>query len=196
MTGISTVSALSDLVSALMKFPLSNQHGFGLIEVCVVMAVAAVLATLAAPSFQDLIAARRLEGAATQLATDLQFIRTEAVARNQALRLSVYESTAGSCYVLHSGAHDNCDCAGNEGPAQCSGAAQEIKTVRFSTAQRVALQANVASLLFDPVHGTSTPSGTLRVVGQGSRAIHQVVNVMGRVRSCSPEGAVAGYRAC
>jgi type IV fimbrial biogenesis protein FimT len=179
-----------------MKFSLSNQHGFGLIEVCVVMALAAVLASLAAPSFQELMAARRLEGAATQLATDLQFIRTEAVARNQALRLSVYEPTTGSCYVLHSGAHDDCDCQGNEGPAQCSGTAQEIKTVRLLNSQRVALQANVESFLFDPVHGTSTPSGTLRVAGPGSRAIHHVVNVMGRVRSCSPEGVVAGYRAC
>jgi hypothetical protein len=27
-------------------------------------------------------------------------------------------------------------------------------------------------------------------------AIHQVTNIMGRVRSCSPAPALSGYRAC
>jgi type IV fimbrial biogenesis protein FimT len=54
----------------------------------------------------------------------------------------------------------------------------------------------VASMRFDPLHGTSTPTGTLRVVGANERAIHHVVNIMGRVRSCSPQAAVRGYAAC
>jgi type IV fimbrial biogenesis protein FimT len=54
----------------------------------------------------------------------------------------------------------------------------------------------VASVLFDPLHGTSTPAGTWRVIGTGGRAVHHVINVMGRVRSCSPQAAVPGYRAC
>jgi type IV fimbrial biogenesis protein FimT len=61
------------------------------------------------------------------------------------------------------------------------------------------VQANVASILFDPLHGTSTPTGTLRVVADSGRAVHHVVNIMGRVRTCSPAGAapvVAGYRVC
>jgi type IV fimbrial biogenesis protein FimT len=60
----------------------------------------------------------------------------------------------------------------------------------------VAVHANVASVLFDPLHGTSTPTGTLRLVGSGGREVQHVVNVMGRVRSCSPLGAVPGYRPC
>jgi len=28
------------------------------------------------------------------------------------------------------------------------------------------------------------------------KAIHHVVNIMGRVRSCSPQGDIPGYRAC
>jgi type IV fimbrial biogenesis protein FimT len=45
------------------------------------------------------------------------------------------------------------------------------------------------------MHGTSTPTGTLRLVGGRGRAVHHVVNVMGRVRSCTPAG-VPGWRAC
>ena len=53
-----------------------------------------------------------------------------------------------------------------------------------------------ASVLFDPLHGTSTPSATFRILGRQGKAIHQVINVMGRVRSCTPTGGVAGYPNC
>ena len=175
----------------------SAQRGFTLIEACIVFAITAIVASSAAPGMRSLIDARRLDGAATQLATDIQFIRAEAVARNEALRLSLHAVSGGSCYVIHTGNADQCSCAGSaSGPAQCSGGAREIKTVALAAADRVALHANVASVLFDPLHGTSTPTGTLRVIGANERAIHHVINVMGRVRSCSPQAAVPGYRAC
>ena len=174
---------------------LSHQRGVTLVEACIVLAVTAVLACTAAPGMQGLIDTRRLEAAATQLATDIQFVRTEAVARNQPLRLSFHARAAGSCYVVHTGAANQCDCAA-AGAAQCLGDAREIKTVNVADADHVSLQANVSSMLFDPLHGTSTPTGTLRVIGRQGRAIHHVINVMGRVRSCSPLGAMPGYRAC
>lgn len=171
------------------------QRGITLIEACIVLAVTAIVVGSAAPGMQSLIDARRLDGAATQLATDIQFIRTEAVARNEALRLSWHAAPVGSCYVIHTGNANQCSCVA-PGPAQCSGGAREVKTVTIASAERVGLQANVASVLFDPLHGTSTPAGTWRVIGTGGRAVHHVINVMGRVRSCSPQAAVPGYRAC
>jgi type IV fimbrial biogenesis protein FimT len=50
-------------------------------------------------------------------------------------------------------------------------------------------------MLFDPVRGTTSPAGTVRVVSDAG-SIHHVVNIMGRARSCSPDGAVKGYKAC
>ncbi len=171
------------------------QRGITLIEAAIVLAVTAIVASAAAPGLQRVIDARRLDGAATQLAADIQFVRTEAVARNEPLRLSFHAVTPGSCYVIHTGAADQCSCAAS-GPAQCSGSAREIRTVTLAATDRVGLQANVGSLLFDPLHGTSSPTGTLRLTGANNRAIHHIVNIMGRVRSCSPQAAVPGYRAC
>ena len=171
------------------------QCGITLIEAAIVLAITAIVATSAVPSLQRVVDARRLEGAATQLAADIQFIRSEAVARNEPLRLSFHATTDGSCYVIHTGAAAECSCAA-PGPAQCSGGAREIRTATLTPADRVSLQANVGSLLFDPLHGTSSPAGTLRLIGTHDRAIHHVVNIMGRVRSCSPQAAVPGYRAC
>jgi type IV fimbrial biogenesis protein FimT len=36
----------------------------------------------------------------------------------------------------------------------------------------------------------------MRLTSRNGTAIHQVVNIMGRVRSCSPAPALSGYRAC
>jgi len=51
-------------------------------------------------------------------------------------------------------------------------------------------------MLFDPGQGTTTPTGSVRLTDSEGRGITHVVNVLGRVRSCSPEGRVPGYRAC
>ena len=172
-----------------------RQRGVSLIETCTVIAITSIVVGSSVPSLQGLIEARRLQGAATTLATDVQFIRTEAVARNQPLRFSMHPSAEGSCYVIHTGAAAQCSCTGS-GPALCSGGAEAIKTVHLRPVDKVALQTNVSSLLFDPLHGTSTPTGTLRLVGSAGKEIRHVINVMGRVRSCSPFAAVTGYAAC
>jgi len=172
--------------------------GFTLVEAAITVAIAAITLSTAVPSFASFVETRRINGVAAQLATDIQFVRSEAVLRNSALRLSLHEDAARSCYVLHSGLAKQCSCD-DDGPAKCTGDAREIKTVVLPAHDRIRVQGNVASILFDPLHGTSTPAGTLKVVADSGRAVHHVVNIMGRVRTCSPVGAapaVAGYRVC
>lgn len=177
-----------------MNKHLRPQRGVTLIEAAVAMTIGAIALSTAAPGFRGLIERKRLEGVATQLATDLQFVRTAAVARNEPLRISFHAVTGGSCYVIHTGARDQCSCRG-DAPASCSGNAAQVKTVWLAAERQIAVQASAASILFDPLHGTTTPTGTARVTApQG--AIHHVVNLMGRVRTCSPEPVLPGYRAC
>ena len=171
-----------------------RQNGFSLIEAMVLVAVTAVIATAAVPSLVAFIDGRRLDAAATALAADIQFVRTEAVARNQPIRISFHADGASTCWVVHTGAATECSC-GDVAPAVCTAGALEIKTMVLGTADRVSVRANVTSIAFDPLHGTSTPTGTLRLVDTGGRAVHHIVNVMGRVRSCTPNG-VPGWRAC
>ena len=174
------------------------QRGVTLIETSVVSAIAAVAVSTVTPSFNGFIENRRIDGAATNLHADIQFVRQEAVLRNRPVRLSFYNNDQSSCYVAHTGNHADCSCD-ISGLATCAAPVMAIKTVAFSATDQVAVQANVKSILFDPLHGTSTPAGTLKVVAKSGRAVHHVVNVMGRVRSCSPQDsttAVPGYRAC
>lgn len=178
-----------------MKTKPARQRGITLIETCMVLAVSTVLATAALPGMQEMIAARRLDNVANQLANDVHLVRTAAVVRNQALRLSFLPHPGGSCYVIHTGSAGQCECS-SSGPAVCNGNAREIKTVSISNADQISVVSNVSSVVFDPMHGTSTPAGTLRIVGASGREVHHIINVMGRVRSCSPAPALPGYRAC
>jgi type IV fimbrial biogenesis protein FimT len=177
------------------RIPAGRERGITLIEAIVVVAIIAIIAATAAPTFADLLDARRLDGAATRLAADVQFIRSEALARNRSLRLSFHAGADATCWIVHSGDASDCSCASGE-VAVCTGGAHAIKSVVLPTAERVRVAANVASIVFDPLHGTSTPTGTLRLEGPRGRAIHHVVNVVGRVRSCTPGGAVIGYPSC
>ena len=173
--------------------------GFTLVEAAVTLAILAVLACGAAPSFSGLIERQRLAGLAAQLASDVQFVRSESVLRNETLRLSFYGAAWGSCYVVHSGSRSQCSCTAASNEATCIAGATQIRTVIVPTSAGASVQANVSSILFDPLHGTSTPTGTLRVTSPAAGAIHHVVNVLGRVRTCSPDGpvpAIPGYRVC
>ena len=171
------------------------QHGLTLLELAIVVAITAIVAAAGAPALTALIDARRLESAATRLAADVQLARSEAIARNRPLRLSVLSGSDASCWIVHSGAAADCRCSSDAG-AVCGASARTIKGVVLPNNERVGVAGNVASIAFDPLHGTSTPTGTLRLIGARGRAIHHVVNVLGRVRSCSPDAAVAGYPPC
>ena len=177
-----------------MKTP-RPQRGVTWIETCVVLAILGVTSSAAVPAMGNLMDARRLEGTAVQFATDVHFARSEAVARNLPVRVSLFGTAQGSCYVVHTGASGQCQCTGSTA-ATCAGQAREIKSVELPASQGVTLTANTASVLFDPLHGTSSPSATIRILGRQGRAIHQVINVMGRVRSCTPAGGVPGYPVC
>jgi type IV fimbrial biogenesis protein FimT len=171
-----------------------RQRGLSLLEVAIVVAILAIVGATAAPSFNAMVDARRLDAAATRLAADLQLVRSEAMARNRTLRLTVRAGSDASCWIVHSGAPADCRCTADG--AVCAGDALAIKSVVLPSNERVAVSGNVGSIAFDPLHGTSTPTGTLRLIDSRGRAVHHVVNILGRVRSCSPDGGVPGYPTC
>jgi type IV fimbrial biogenesis protein FimT len=61
--------------------PPRRTHGFSLIELMVVIAIAAIISGLAAPSFSRMLNSNRIQTAASALQGDLSYARTEAVKR-------------------------------------------------------------------------------------------------------------------
>ncbi len=170
-----------------------RQRGFSIIESLIAVTVLLVSLSAALPGFQTAREHRRLEGAAAQLETDLQLTRSLAVSQNRTMRFELGRDEHGTCYVVHDGAAGDCTCAPQGAVCRPGIVAQRHQHYAADTA--VTVQANVGSMVFDPLKGTVTPTATLRVEGPRT-SIRQIVNIMGRVRSCSPDGAVPGYKPC
>ncbi|MDB6002593.1 MAG: fimbrial assembly protein, partial [Rhizobacter sp.] len=68
-----------------------------------------------------------MEGVSSELATDLRYVRSEALARQIGVRLSLQSSSTGSCYVVHTGTAAGCRCL-EPGGTHCDEGAEELKT--------------------------------------------------------------------
>ncbi len=148
----------------------------------------------AAPGFESARERRHVEGAAALFETDFAYARSSAVAANHSLRLRFGAGADGSCYVVFAGSPTQCEC-GARGPV-CSGGATPLRHVHQPADSGVTIEANVGTMTLDALRGTVTPTATVRFTARDGRALHQVVNLMGRVRTCSPDAALPGYARC
>ena len=199
------------------------QRALTLIELMVVVVVAAVLVALVAPSFRDLILNQRLKSIHAQVVTDLKFARAEAVARG--VLVSVHFRPAGvggtmSCYSIVTDAvresavpkraSNRCDCRQPAGSRCVAAKTLELRTVQVPVSQSVRFQMPVGQVdhfAFDPVTGGMLPGYTeagLPFAGDivveslisNERRLRSIVGLAGRVMTCRPTGSVFGEVAC
>lgn len=169
-------------------------HGHSLVECMVALAIAAVLLASALPSWHSLAARHWVDTHARALATDLRWTRSHAIARHQSLRLSIDDGAAGDCYVIHSGHAGDCRCGATV--PDCRAGAVALKQVRLDSRLDLRATGAARSISFHPLRGTATPAGTITLVGPAGLSVRTIVNVPGRVRSCSAGTALPGYAAC
>lgn len=172
-----------------------HQRGITLVEAAVVLAVIAVLLGAALPSFEQMRQRRHLEGVALQFETDVQHARSLAVARNETVRISFFGGDAVSCYVVHTGNVGACTC-GAQGAVTCGSSGSVLRPVHVGGHGGLTLKANVKAMTIDPTYGTVTPAASVRVRIADGTELRQIVNIMGRTRSCTPAPGLPGYPLC
>ena len=173
-----------------------NQSGCSLVEAMSGLVITLVLLGNALPMLSDLIARQRLLAQAAELETDLILARSLAMTSGSTVWFAAQRTESGAnCYVIHTGPAGACTCDGNA-QARCDAAGEPLRT--FAPAQQSGIQISVPSrpLAFDAGLGTVTPTATLRLTDQAGRAVHQIINITGRVRSCTPNPAWGGLRRC
>lgn len=142
----------------------STHRGFTMIELLITVVILAVLAAIAVPSMREFIARQRVESIAKELATDLRYLRTQAIQRRRDVQIRFGSNTDMTCYVLFgfgSGSF-NCDCARADGLPACgdptsASASTEYKTVAIRRDRGVVLSAQPFSLNLTSPNGL--PSG-------------------------------------
>jgi type IV fimbrial biogenesis protein FimT len=173
------------------------QRGVSLIEAMSVLCIVSLAIGSAIPSLGSLRQKADLAGAAAQIETDVQFARGQALALNRTVQLTLREVNGATCYIVHTGPAADCTCSGQEPSASaCENESHLLRAVSFASQGMVQVRSASGSLTFDPVRGTVTPTATLRIEARDGRRIHQIVNLLGRIRSCSPQAGVTGERAC
>jgi type IV fimbrial biogenesis protein FimT len=158
------------------------RHGFTLAEVAVAIALLAILATLAVPSFGNALARHRLKAAAEHLAHDLAEARADAEQRGVPRHVS-FERGARWCYAVSAAAGCGCHAA-----AACA-----LKTVDGSDHPGVAL-VDSSDAGFQP-DGAGT-AGAALLQGADGAQLRVGLTRLGRPSVCTPGGAVAGVPAC
>jgi Tfp pilus assembly protein FimT len=170
-------------------------RGYSLTELCVCLAIPAVLLAMAVPSLDQLRQRQRLELVAQTMMANLQQARSEAVSQADAVQLRFSRHPAGSCYILHTGASGQCSCA-SDGHASCTANERVLKLEWIPAAQNIAVRANVANMSFQARQGAVTSTGSIDISSNNGDTIRHVVSIAGRVRSCSPNGGMQRFPRC
>jgi Tfp pilus assembly protein FimT len=171
------------------------QLGFTLVELCASVGIGAALLGQAVPAMTKLQQEQKLRAEAMSLASDIRFARGEAVRLNSDVFVRVSGRGAQACYVLHTGAKNDCDCSG--GRARCStSSSQIIKAGWLPASQPVRISSNVETLQFQRGQGLVTPTGSIDLSLDNGPTVRQVIAVTGRARSCYVNQRVAGLPKC
>jgi type IV fimbrial biogenesis protein FimT len=170
-------------------------RGVTLVEMCVSLAIIALLVAQTLPSLKHFRERVQLRAAADALVDDLRLARAESVRLNRPVFFRISGEGAASCYLLHVGRLDSCDCAGGKLRCEDDGA-YALKAVWLPAGQPVRLRSNVESLQFLRNRGSVTPTGSIDVRLNDDEAIRTVVAITGRVRACAPGAPIAPLRAC
>ena len=155
------------------------QRGFNIIELMTVLVVIGVLLAFALPAFREMLELRRGQGQANELVIDLSYAKSEAVQRNENVRLLT--GGAGTCYIVAAWptpAAGSCDCTAAAG-SRCIGGPTELKTVTLVNAATVT---NAVTFSFEPFRGAlQGGTATSAAVALGSRSYTVTVAGTGRV---------------
>lgn len=168
--------------------------GFTMVELCTCVGICATLLSQAVPALTKMRQEHALRAAAEALASDLRFARAETVRTGDSIYFRISGKGANACYVLHTGARNDCDCAG--GQAVCKAGGHVVKAEWIPAGRAMTLSSNAETLEFQHRQGLVTQTGSIELKLDKGAGIRQVVAITGRVRSCATGVKLAGMSSC
>ncbi|MFO7542766.1 MAG: GspH/FimT family pseudopilin [Thiobacillus sp.] len=166
--------------------------GFTLIELLVTIAVAAILATIAVPSFSGLMDKFRARRATETMAASMYLAKSEAIKRNTPVRVVFTGGGDTWCYGLTTA--NTCDCT-TANACKLDDAESVVKSTQFKGIS-LANPATGSVFSFNPVRGTVN-EGNVQFTSTAYQS-RVVLSGFGRVTTCSVEGDgyLGGFKKC
>jgi prepilin-type N-terminal cleavage/methylation domain-containing protein len=180
-------AGINELNARHLKPSPQVQLGLTLTELVFAIALIAILAAVAVPSFQDFLGQHRVKAAADTLAQDLRFGREESVRLGRNVHIS-YQSGPNWCWGLRF--DKPCDCSGGNPAARCDisrAMAGDFKGVSLMQGQHA---------LFEHEQGRVAQPGVTELLSSNGHSIRVELMANGRVRLCSVAKPVTGIDPC
>jgi len=185
----------------------SRFRGFTLVELVIVMAIAAISLALAVPAYQNTIEKRQTTAKAEELAAFLASAQGEAVKMNKLVSVALNYTDADNWCVGANEGDAPCDCTETVTTEADYCSLNEVAAVLGSnTYARSNLSAKSAdsTFVFDPIRGTlvsgdlAAPHGFEVSSDNGNWSLQVGVGATGRVKVCNPDPAkqVSGFKTC
>lgn len=152
--------------------------GFTLLELMITLAVAAVLAMIAAPSFDSLLKSSARTASLTSINGDIRFARAKAVAKSQDVVIcaSTDGATCSSSNTWESGwiiFNDvNANGSPNYGTGSCAPTEDCLYKSQGALSGGVTLRANAAQASFSTLGELSSGASTLRLCAADADALN------------------------
>lgn len=161
----------------------------------VTLAILGILASVAAPSFRDILLNLKLTGAAADFHSKVSWARTQAVQSGRPVTVQVSKLQTGSCYAIFTGSPSECGCAATATSCTSPSIQWLLETFPADSGLTIDTSSAAGRMTFDPVRGTTSPTMTTLFRASNGKSIEHVTNVMGRTKTCSPSNT-GGLPAC
>ncbi len=158
---------------------IRRQNGFTLIELMVTIIVLAILASMAIPSFTNMMEKQRLINATEAIYSDMQNARSEAVKRS----IQIVASIQGGCLTV---------------AGKLVSPTVVLSNTCMTAFPTIGMATTRSSISFDRVRGITNPTGgggTITLTSSSGLVAKVIISGFGRVRVCSPT-KIGGYPTC
>ncbi|MEE9477743.1 MAG: GspH/FimT family pseudopilin [Roseateles sp.] len=173
----------------------SPSRGFTLVELCVSVGIGAALLSQAVPAMQKLHELHTLKVHSQSLSSDLRFARAEARRLNAPVHFRVSGRGANACYLLHTGASNDCDCSGGQAVCRAPGSAV-LKAQWLPVGTKLQVKSNAETMQFQHWEGLLTQTGSIDLHLRPDLGVRHVVAITGRARTCYTGSRISGMSKC
>ncbi len=169
----------------------SPQQGVTIFELMITLIVAAILLSIAVPSFSNLFDKNRVKGAAEELTAQIQFARSEAISRGMNVSVALRNDGGNWCIGVDEeedgDSTPGCDC-GTDDDCQVNGLERVTEGSEFGG---VAVSSGDDTVTFEGTRGLPTGgvSTDFEFSSDQGKGLNVSVNQIGRARLCSPAGS-------